>query len=118
MKPLLALAGSVVLLGPSLTTAQDAMKFGVRQLTVLAEDEHVRVLRCAPQAGDKTPMHSHPTTSVYVVRGGRVRYVFPDGTTKDGPLKTGEALLRAPVAHADEALDGVEAILVEQKPPA
>jgi quercetin dioxygenase-like cupin family protein len=95
--------------------AQDAMQYHVKHLTVLAEDDHVRVLRYAPHRGDATPMHSHPQTVVYVVRGGRVRYTFPDGSTKDGELKTGEALLRAPVTHADLALDDVEAILVELK---
>jgi len=61
-------------------------------------------------------MHSHPSTVVYVIKGGRVRYTFPDGTTTVAELKTGEALIRPPVIHADEALDEVEAILTEIKP--
>jgi hypothetical protein len=32
-----------------------------------------------------------------------------------GPRQTGEALIRPPVTHADEALDDVEAILVDIK---
>ena len=43
------------------------------------------------------------------------KYTMPDGSTKVAELKTGEALLRPPVTHADEALDDVEAILVEIK---
>jgi len=96
---------------------QDAMKYGVKHLTVLAEDQKVRVLRYAPSKGDKTPMHSHPSAVVYVIKGGRVKYAFPDGTTKIAELKTGEAVIRPPVTHADEALDDVEAILVEIKQP-
>jgi quercetin dioxygenase-like cupin family protein len=94
---------------------QDAMKYGVKHLTILAEDQKVRVLRYAPSKGDKTPMHSHPSVVVYVVKGGRVKYTMPDGSTKVTELKTGEALIRPPVTHADEALDDVEAILVEIK---
>lgn len=94
---------------------QDAMKYGLKHLTVLAEDEKARVLRYAPSKGDRTPMHSHPSTVVYVIKGGRVKYTFPDGSTKVAELKTGEALIRPPVTHADEALDDVEAILVEIK---
>jgi quercetin dioxygenase-like cupin family protein len=94
---------------------QDAMKYGLKHLTVLAEDPKVRVLRYAPSKGDKTPMHSHPSAVVYVIKGGRVKYTMPDGSTKVAELKTGEALLRPPVTHADEALDDVEAILVEIK---
>jgi quercetin dioxygenase-like cupin family protein len=94
---------------------QDAMKYGLKHLTVLAEDQKVRVLRYAPSKGDKTPMHSHPSTVVYVVKGGKVRYTLPDGSIKVTELKTGEALIRPPVTHADEAMDDVEAILVEIK---
>ena len=95
--------------------AQDAMQYGLKHLSVLAEDQKVRVLRYAPSKGDKTPMHSHPSTVVYVVKGGKVKYTLPDGSTQIGELKTGTALLRPPVTHADEALDDVEAILVELK---
>jgi hypothetical protein len=37
------------------------------------------------------------------------------GTVKISELKTGEALIRPPVTHSDEALDDVETILVENK---
>jgi quercetin dioxygenase-like cupin family protein len=99
-----------------LVFAQDAMSYKVGHLAVMAEDARVRVLRYAPGAGDRTPMHSHPNTVVYVVRGGRVKYTLPDGTTTIAELKTGQVLLRPPVTHADEALDPVESILVELKP--
>jgi len=82
---------------------------------VVAEDDKVRVLQWSPKKGDRTPMHSHPASVVYVVKGCRVRYTFPDGSTKDGETKTGEVLIRAPVTHADEALDDCESILVELK---
>jgi quercetin dioxygenase-like cupin family protein len=94
---------------------QDAMQYGVKHLTVLAEDQKVRVLRYAPHQGDKTPIHSHPSAVVYVLKGGRVKYTMPDGTTKVSELKTGQALIRPPVTHSDEALDDVEAILIEIK---
>jgi beta-alanine degradation protein BauB len=96
--------------------AQDVMQYGVPHLKVLAEDAKVRVLRYAPKKGDKTPMHSHPASVVYVIKGGKVKYTFPDGSTKIAELKTGETLLRPPVTHADEALDDVESLLVELKP--
>lgn len=106
---------SFLLLACPAVFGQDAMKYRVKHLTVLAEDQKVRVLRYAPSKGDKTPMHSHPSTVVYVVKGGLVKYTMPDGSTKVVELKTGEALIRPPVTHADEALNNVEAILVEIK---
>jgi quercetin dioxygenase-like cupin family protein len=111
-----ALMISFLLLSCQAAMGQDAMQYGVKHLTVLAEDQKVRVLRYTPHKGDKTPIHSHPSTVVYVLKGGRIKYTLPDGTTKISELKTGEALLRPPVTHSDEALDDVEAILVEIKP--
>jgi quercetin dioxygenase-like cupin family protein len=115
VKKFIAIAAAAVLLVPALIRAQDAMQYGVKHLTVLAEDDKVRVLRWAPSKGAKTPMHSHPASVVYVVKGGKVRYTSPDGSTRDVEIKTGEVLIRPPVTHADEALDDVESILIELK---
>jgi beta-alanine degradation protein BauB len=115
MSKVAALTVSFLLFSCPAVFGQDAMQYGVKHLTVLAEDQKVRVLRYAPHRGDKTPMHSHPSTVVYVVKGGRVKYTMPDGTTKVSELKAGETLLRPPVTHADEALDDVESILIELK---
>ena len=110
----LAAAGCLLLLS-GLTLAQDAMKYGVKHLTVMAEDDKVRVLHYTAKSGDKTPMHSHPATVVYVVKGGKARFTFPDGTVKESESKSGEVQLRAPVTHADEALTDIESILIELK---
>lgn len=95
--------------------AQDVASFGLKFIQVLAEDDQARVLKYTPHAGDKTPMHSHPATVVYVIKGGRVKSTFPDGSTKITGLAAGASLIRPPVTHADEALDDVELLLVELK---
>ena len=95
--------------------AQDVMLQRLPFLTVVAEDDRVRVLRYAPAAGDKSAMHSHPEAVVVVLKGGRVRYTLPDGTQKVTELKRGDAMIRPPVTHRDEAIDPVESILVELK---
>jgi beta-alanine degradation protein BauB len=115
MNKVAALTVSFLLLSCPTVFGQDAMKYGLKHLTVLAEDQKVRVLRYAPRKGDKTPVHSHPSAVVYVVKGGKIKYTLPDGSTKISELKTGNALIRPPVTHSDEALDDVEAILVEIK---
>jgi quercetin dioxygenase-like cupin family protein len=94
---------------------QDVMTYHVEHISVLAEDQDVRVLRYAPRKGDRTPMHSHPASVLYVIKGGRIKTILPDGTATISALKTGTVLLRPPVTHADEALDDVEAILIERK---
>ena len=115
MKRLTGLIATLIIVFPVFLPAQDAMKYGVAHLKVLAEDDKVRVLKYTPKKGDKTPVHSHPSTVVYVVKGGRARYTMPDGSVHELELKSGETLLRPPVTHADEALDDMEVILVELK---
>ena len=115
MKNLVVLMGSLVLMSSSIALGQDAMRYGVKHLKVLAENEKARVLKYTPKKGDKTPMHSHPSTVVYVIKGGRVTFTMPDGSTRDAELKTGDALLHPPVTHADEALDDLDVVLVEIK---
>jgi quercetin dioxygenase-like cupin family protein len=115
MNRLVVMMAGAVLLSSSLVLAQDAMQYGVKHLRVLAEDGKVRVLKYTPEKGDKTPVHSHPSTVLYIVRGGKVRITMPDGSTTDATLKNGDALLRPPVTHADEALDDLDVILIELK---
>ena len=112
---MMKIAALALLVAITAAQAQDPMSYHVKHLTLLAEDAKVRVLRYAPGVGDKTPMHSHPGMVVYVLKGGRVRYTLPDGTVSVTEMKTGQTILRAPVTHADEALDPVEAIIVELK---
>ena len=100
MNKVAALTVSILLFSCPAVFGQDAMQYGVKHLTVLAEDQKVRVLRYAPRKGDKTPIHSHPSAVVYVLEGGRVKYTMPDGTTKTSELKTGDASIRPPVTHS------------------
>ena len=110
----LAIAGTLLLV-PCFASAQDAMKYGVKHLALLAEDDKVRVLHFTPHQGDKTPIHSHPATVLYVIKGGKIKTTMPDGSSSITELVTGKAILRPPVIHEDEALDDLDVILVELK---
>ena len=111
----LAIAAAVVVLASCFASAQDAMKYGVKHLALLAEDDKVRVLHFTPRQGDKTPIHSHPATVLYVIKGGKIRTALPDGSSSIAELVPGKAILRPPVVHEDEALDDLDVIVVELK---
>jgi quercetin dioxygenase-like cupin family protein len=114
MKTLLAAIALTLTLLTSLF-AQDVMQTGVKHIKVLAEDDKVRVLHFTPSKGDKTPLHSHPETVLYVVKGGKIRTTLADGTSTVVELKTGQTSLRPPVTHSDEALEDIDAIIIELK---
>ena len=69
----------------ALPTARLALPFGgTRGQDVMRLN--LPVLRYAPLADERVPIHSHPNTVAYVLKGRRVRYTLPDGTTRDAPL--------------------------------
>lgn len=111
----LSVTALLLLAVPGLAPAQDVMKTGAKHWSVLDENDDVRVLHFAPQAGDKTPLHSHPMTVVYFAHGGKVRITRPDGSEEVMDYPTGAAFIRGADKHADEALDAVDMILVELK---
>jgi beta-alanine degradation protein BauB len=114
MKKLVATIALTLTLLTSLF-AQDVMQTGVKHIKVLAEDDKVRVLHFTPSKGDKTPVHSHPETVLYVIKGGKIRTTLADGTSAVAELKAGQTTLRPPVTHSDEALDDIDAIIIELK---
>ena len=115
MKRSTLLLGALGLLWSCVAIGQDAMQYGLTHLKVPSEDEKVGVLKYSPEKGNQAPMHFHPSTIVYVIKGGKLRFIMPDGSTREAEFKTGDALLRPPVTHADEALDDLEVLLVELK---
>lgn len=83
---------------------------------LLKENDKVRVYEYTAKKGDKVAMHSHPTHVVYLLKGGKTQFTLADGTKpKPGDAKTGDALINPPVAHSQEHLEDVRAILVELK---
>lgn len=105
----------LLLLVPSVVFSQDVLQYKLKHLKLLAEDDRVRVLKFEPKKGDRTPIHSHPATVVYVIQGGRVRVTLADGTVRESEFKSGDTMIRPPVTHSDEALDDMEMVIVELK---
>ena len=50
---------------------------------MLKDDGRIRVIDYAPNAGDKLPMHSHPTMVVYSIKGGETKFTLEDGRTTE-----------------------------------
>jgi len=95
--------------------AQDAVAVAPKNFKVLAEDDQVRVMEYKDKKGDKVSMHSHPKHIVYILKGGKTKFSFPDGTTKESTVKAGQAVIRPPVTHSQESLSAVHGIVIELK---
>jgi hypothetical protein len=60
-------------------------------VTILFQNERVRVAEMRAQPGDKGKMVERPDRIQYVVKGGKIREHFPGGRSVDYELKTGTA---------------------------
>ena len=104
--------------------AQDATVAAPNNYKVEFENELVRIVRVTYAPYEKSPMHEHqgnPAVIVVLKGGGRMHFVYPDGTTSEGKQEeTGSVRFvptRAPFKHAGEnAVDKpTEVVRVELK---
>ena len=116
-KAFLSLVVVAVGLTAASVQAQDAVKVCPNNFKVLAEDDTTRVLHFTQKKGQTCGMHSHPYIVAYVIKGGRINFVAPDGTKSKSPkVEPGSAVQRGPTTHAHESVDDdAEAISFEFK---
>jgi len=107
--------------------AQDATVAAPEHYKVEFENELVRVVRVTYGPHEKSAMHQHegnPAVIVALKGGGRMHFVYPDGSTSEGRPENAGAFrfvpARPPFQHAGENAAEVplEVIRVELKPAA
>ncbi|HXV16657.1 MAG TPA: hypothetical protein VD758_07755 [Gemmatimonadaceae bacterium] len=79
--------------------AQDAAAVNPKTIHVTLDNEHVRVFEAILPPGWKENQHSHPTSIVYVIDGGKVLNHLPDGTSSEVTYTAGQTAYRDPVTH-------------------
>ena len=110
------------LLTLALTTsaiAQDPVPLYPDNYKVLFENDRVRVLDFKLRKGTTEKFHSHPAAITYVLAPFKIRFSFPDGTTKVREAKAGDVIFGEALIHSPENIGDTDAhgILVEMKTP-
>ena len=82
-----------VLLLAATAMSQDPVPTYPDNYKVLAENDRVRVLDFKLRKGAKENFHSHPAAVTYVLAPFKIRFTFPDGTTRIREAKAGDCLL-------------------------
>jgi quercetin dioxygenase-like cupin family protein len=97
--------------------AQDPVKVAPKLHKAILDNERVRVLDTVVKPGEQIPMHQHPDNVIYVVKGGKVRFVDLKGTPTDRELKDGECLFRSAETHAvqNTGTDEIHVLTIELK---
>ena len=84
---------------------------------IMLENEHVRVLEMKLAAGEIDEKHSHPSETVYFIKGGKVKFHLPDGETAEAELPDGGVIWHEEWTHRVENIGSsdIHAIIVEGK---
>jgi quercetin dioxygenase-like cupin family protein len=90
----------------------------VPNMSVLLNNDCVRVQYHDVPVGESIPMHSHPAYVVYVLKPFKARITLPDGTQRISERKAGEAYWNQPISHAVENIGPGEIhnLIIEIKP--
>ncbi|MBI4548667.1 MAG: ester cyclase [Ignavibacteriae bacterium] len=83
----------------------------------LLENEHVRILEMRLKAGKKDQVHSHPSETVYFVKGSKVRIHIPDAEAIEAEIPDGHVMWHEAWTHQVENIGTADlyAIIVESK---
>ena len=113
--PKVVLLLAVLCLVASPVLAQDMAKLAPKNAKVVLDNDKVRVFEVQVKAGDKLPMHSHPSNVVIPIVAGKVKTTMSDGTVKDTEFKAGEPRWSEPVTHSNEAVTDNHVMVIEIK---
>ena len=118
MRRSIVMVAGLMLVSVGSLRAQDVAVVNAKTIKVKLDNEHVRVMEATLKPGVKENVHSHPTSIVYVLTGGRVRNHLPDGTTSEVTYTAGQTAYRDPVTHWAENIGKttIHLIVVELKP--
>ena len=97
--------------------AQDPVQAHPDFFRVLLDNDRVRVIDDLVPTGAKVGMHSHPEYVVYPLNSYRMKFTFPDGSTRVVDVEQGVARYVPGMVHAEENIGTTDAhaLLVEIK---
>jgi quinol monooxygenase YgiN/quercetin dioxygenase-like cupin family protein len=112
---LIAMFGLLLFVG--VAVAQDPVPLYPQNYKVLLENDRVRVLDFQLKKGAKEDFHAHPAAVTYVLAPFKIRFTFPDGSTRIREAKAGEVFYGDALTHASENIGDTDAhgLLVEMK---
>ncbi len=77
----------------------DPARLMPRSYRVTLDNRQVRVLSVTLRPGQKTPMHSHPDSVIYVLNGGVVKFTDDKGKSTTARMRSGQTIFRNDEDH-------------------
>ncbi len=96
--------------------AQDMAKVAPSMAKVVLDNDKVRVFEVHVKAGEKLPMHSHPSSSLVIpITAGKTKTTLAGGKVMETEFKVGTPRWNDAVTHANEALTDIHVMVIELK---
>ncbi len=96
--------------------AQDMAKVASKNAKVVLDNDKVRIFEVQAKAGEKLPMHSHPSSSIVIpITWGKTKTTLADGKTMETEFKVGTPRWNDAVTHSNEALTDIHVMVIELK---
>ena len=101
----------------SVTKDQDPVSIYPANYKVLLDNDRVRVLDFQLKKGAKEDFHAHPAAVTYVLAPFKIRFMFPNGSTRIREAKAGDLFYGDALIHASENIGDTDAhgLLIEMK---
>ena len=95
----------------------DPVEVSPNNYRTLLENDRVRVLQMDLKAGETDQTHSHPSETVYFVKGSKVKIHLPDGGAAELEIPDGHVMWHEEWTHKVENIGTADilAIIVEDK---
>ena len=95
----------------------DPVEVSSKNYKVLLENDHVRVLQMDLKAGESDVTHSHPSETVYFVKGGKAKIHLSDGGAMEADIPDGHVMWHEEWTHRveNQGTTDILAIIVESK---
>ena len=95
----------------------DPVQVSSKNYKTLMENEQARVLEMNLSAGESDVTHSHPSETVYFIKGGKVKIHLSDGEAMEADIPDGHVMWHEEWTHRVENVgtSDIRAIIVETK---
>ena len=95
----------------------DPVEVSPANYKVLLENDQVRVLQMNLRAGEMDEVHSHPSETVYFIKGSKVKIHLSDGGVAEADIPDGHVMWNEAWTHQVENVgtSDILAIIVESK---
>ena len=105
---IVSLAASAVIFMLAIAGSAQDRKAADPSMRVYLDNDHVRVQEHRLAPGERVGMHSHPCYFIYVTQDAKVRFTFPDGSSREAAAKADSVFWHEAGSHAVENIGDTE----------